>query len=160
MSSRLPLLLWLPRAFAVGQRSWARVLDRELAGEVRPAVTWRYALSPDEKRFVRVLLRRHSQLWCWRTDQQARAGDFALVDMSAPDPANRRWFVVDVKLEAPLRRGGGGAGNQLVNAGRVGRVLATRGLVGKGTAPVLLTGDRRELVREIAGATSARLPAR
>jgi hypothetical protein len=150
MSARPPLLLWLPRAFAVGRRTWAQVLDRALDGDVRPQVVWRYALTPDERRFVRELLRRHSRLWCFRTDQQARAGDFAIVDMSAPRPEARQWFVVDVKLHAPLRRGGGGAGNQLTGAPRVGEALARRGLVGPRVAPVLLTGDRRTLVDGVA----------
>lgn len=85
-----------------------------------------FALNADEERFVYGLLdtrerqglRKHN-LWVFRSHQQKFAGDFVVVDMSRPLKKQGRlllpdWdvFVLDVKMNAPLKLGGGGAGIQ------------------------------------------------
>ncbi len=129
-------------------------MNRALDARVRAAFGWRYVLCPDELRFVRALLTRHSRMWCWRTDQAARAGDFALVDMSSPEPADRTTFVVDVKLSAPLIVGGGGGSNQLNRASEAMSSLRRTGVIEHLRPPVLMTGDRSALIEALSRRTA------
>ncbi len=69
----------------------------------------------DEKRFARILLERKSNLWLFRTHQQRFCGDFVIVDMSDPDPEQRKVYALDLKQGASLKQGGGGAGIQFKN---------------------------------------------
>lgn len=85
-----------------------------------------FAMSNDELRFAFGLLdgpsqaglRKHN-LWLFRPDQTCRAGDFVVVDVSAPPRGVMpSWevFVLEVKMSAPLRLGGGCVGLQLQHA--------------------------------------------
>lgn len=71
-------------------------------GEVRRALTCHQA----ERRFARQVLERRTNLWVLRPSQRAFCGDFLLVDMSERRESARRVIVLELKLGAPLRRGG------------------------------------------------------
>ncbi|MEZ4238322.1 MAG: hypothetical protein R3F59_19655 [Myxococcota bacterium] len=130
-----------------GRCSFDQVLARALPAAIHHHTAWRFALSPDERRW-RALLHALPQLW-QRTDQQARCGDFVAVDMSAPRREHRRTWAIEVKLGAPLRVGGGGASNQLTGVHRAVDALAALGVAR--AEPVLLTGDGRAIARVLGG---------
>lgn len=95
MSLRAPIAVRLPRAFVRRRFDLASWFAR--TGEIRPAWGWRYRLHPAEARFAQALLRRKSNLWVYRCDQQGYAGDFVIVDMSAPDARHRTAWTVELK---------------------------------------------------------------
>lgn len=106
-----------------------------------------FAFKNDELHFARELLRRKSQLWLFRSNQRAFCGDFTVIDVSSPWPERRRAFVIDLKLGAPVRLGGGGAGVQLRNAERAVREIArTTGALGPDPTFDLLTGDSSKIL--------------
>jgi len=121
----------------------AQSIGRACSGRVRTELR-AFQLHPRELSFAKKILFERTQIWLWRTHQTALAGDFALVDMSAARPDRRRVWVVDLKLGAPLRFGGGGAGNQLSRADAVVAALSAQGVVGE-RRPTLVTGDGRAL---------------
>jgi hypothetical protein len=108
-----------------------------------------FAFKNDEQRFARVLMEKKSNLWLFRSNQRAFCGDFIVVDVSSPDPARRRAFVVDLKRGARVKVGGGGAGVQLRGAASAVRELArATGALVEATARVaLVTGDGELLLR-------------
>lgn len=160
MSRSTPIAVRLPMAFARGRLSMAQVLTSAVCGDVRPrsagslgvqhADLRAFELRRREVRFVRCLLDAHPRFWIWRTDQRQRAGDFALVDMSSPDPARRRLWIVDLKLGTEPKLGGGGAGNQLTNHGQAVAELASAGVVVR-VQPRLAVGDGLRLIDLVAG---------
>jgi hypothetical protein len=103
-----------------------------------------YAFKADEGRFARELLARRTERWLYRANQRAFCGDFVVVDMSPGRTAPRRAWVVELKLGAPLREGGGAVGLQLV---RATEALAALGLTGEAT---LLSGDARAVLEHLA----------
>ncbi len=108
--------------------SWSRRSGRRRLRIARAVGA--FAFKNDEHGFARELLARKTELWLFRTNQQAFCGNFVVVDVSSPRPPRRRAFVLDLKQGAGLRPGGGGAGVQFRNAPRVVRelALATRAL--------------------------------
>ncbi|MEN0067844.1 MAG: hypothetical protein AAGA48_37290 [Myxococcota bacterium] len=139
MPSSLPIAVRLTPAFASGRVRLADVLAH-VAGPAARGHESRWRLSSREWTFARRVLTEATRLWLWRTDPGAFAGDFVLVDMSSAEPERRPAWVVDLKCGAPLKVGGGGAGNSLVQAARAMAWLEAQGIVGPG-APVLATGD-------------------
>ena len=127
----------------------AALLERTLGRPQRDGFAWSaFAFKNDEQAFAKELLSRKTELWLFRSNQRAFAGDFVVVDVSSPDLARRRAYVLDLKHGAPLRLGGGGAGVQLKNAGRVVREVALRtGVLGESTEPDLVTGDAQGVLR-------------
>jgi hypothetical protein len=107
-----------------------------------------FAFKSDEGLFARQLLARRSQLWLFRSHQRRFCGDFVVVDMSSPVAARRRSWIVDLKLGAPLKLGGGGAGVQLKNADRaVAEIVRETGALEPPSRPERVTGSRREVLR-------------
>ncbi|MGF1527220.1 MAG: hypothetical protein ACFCBW_10555 [Candidatus Competibacterales bacterium] len=104
-----------------------------------------FAFKNDERQFARQLLSRRPHYWLFRTHQRHYCGDFVVVDMSSPKLEGRRVFVVDLKQNAPLRRGGG-AGRQFANAPEVVAALAQGGLVTPEVGFDKLSGDRRQVL--------------
>jgi hypothetical protein len=116
-----------------------------------------YAFCNDEAAFARELLRKRSQLWLFRSNQRRFCGDFVVVDMSSPVVERRPAWVVDLKLGAPLRVGGGGAGIQLRNSDRaLAEIADVHGAIAPPLAAERVTGDRREVLGYF-GVTEARL---
>jgi hypothetical protein len=106
-----------------------------------PRVVAEFAFKSDEHRFARALLTEKTQMWLYRVSQRAFSGDFVVIDASNPSRAKRRVYVLDLKLGAPVKRGGGGAGVQLKNAPRVVRDLAlATGVIDEETPFELVTG--------------------
>ena len=143
-----PLVLRIPTSrLESGQPVAWHVLARCRRRAVSARVTASFRFKNDERRFARQLVRRKSNYWVFRSNQQGFCGDFVVVDMSSPDPERRAVYVLDLKLGAPLKVGGGGAGVQFRNAARAVEAVARRtGAVLAGCAFVLLSGDKRELL--------------
>lgn len=147
MSSRLPYCIRLTRDTLARQDALRATLRRVAdAARADPAVTHHaYAFKADEARFARELLARRPERWLYRANQRAFCGDFVVVDMSARRTAPRRVWIVELKLGAPLREGGGPVGVQLLHAPEA---LAALGLPGDCT---VLTGDARAVLDHLAG---------
>ena len=143
MCPTLPIAVRLTPAFARSRVSLADLLARIGPQHRGQASLWR--LSSREWAFARAVLTDHTRLWLWRTDPQARAGDFVVVDMSSPDWARRPIWVIDLKCNAPIKFGGGGAGVSLTRASHAVTELADQGVVAE-VAPTLVTGDGRHLL--------------
>jgi hypothetical protein len=144
MAFQLPLCVRLHRRALLRRDAFFSSLMRVLRPPPSAAglAMHSFAFKNDEEDFARALLARHGRLWLYRSNQRAFCGDFVIVDMSSPSPARRRAFVVDIKLGAPLRRGGGGAGVQLRNAADVVRHVGAAGAVLGDDAPWdIVTGD-------------------
>lgn len=149
MPLRIPTFLHL-RLDALARRDAVAV---SVARSLRPApahaplIVSSFALKADERGFACALLRAKSNLWLYRTNQRAFSGDFIVVDVSSPTRDRRRAFVVDLKLGAPVRVGGGGAGVQLRNAARVVRDIALgSGALDESAPYELVTGDGAALL--------------
>lgn len=147
VSLRLPIAVRLPPAYATGRVGLSDVLAR-VGGPAARGLLARWRLSSREWAFARRVLTEATRFWLWRTDPGAFAGDFAIVDMSSPDPDRRIPWVVDLKCRAPVKLGGGGAGNSLVNADDAVECLAAQGLAAYGP-PRLATGDGSALFEAI-----------
>ncbi|MCK6511271.1 hypothetical protein L6R29_15020 [Myxococcota bacterium] len=101
----------------------------------------------DEKRFARILLERKSNLWLFRTHQQRFCGDFVIVDMSDPDPEQRKVYALDLKQGASLKQGGGGAGIQFKNVPIAVLDIAERtGIISPELVVEKLCGDASEIL--------------
>lgn len=144
-----PLLIRVPMPFVRGRCSFSQVIARVMPSEMYHRAAWRFLLSSDERRFARELLAACPRLWLYRTDQTRQAGDFLAVDMSAPKPAQRRSWAIELKLGAPLRLGGGGASNQLLGVSHAASALAALGVAE--APPVLVCGDGREVAALLGG---------
>lgn len=149
---RHPSVLKLPVAFVDRRMSALQVLleaakRHGIGSGGQGAFVACYRLSPDEIRFARGLGERHPNLWLYRTHQQRRMGDFAVVDVSSPDVTLRRLWVVEVKLNAPVTDGKG-AGNQLTQAHAVRPDLVDAGVLGDEVSAELRVGDGRSLVNQ------------
>jgi hypothetical protein len=146
--------MWLPRLLRLRGDVLARrdavniLVSRTLrpAAADLPRAVHAYAFKCDEHDFARDLLSARTNLWLYRSNQQAFCGDFVVVDVSSPDPARRPAYVLDLKRGAALRVGGGGAGVQLRRAGLALDEVARSGAVGKDCAWTAATGDRAALL--------------
>jgi hypothetical protein len=125
---RTPLLLRLPFWLADDGFRLDRAVARDPRWTVRPdhAVS-RLRLSGPERRFARTLLRERRSWWVYRCDQARGCGDFVLVPMSPPDPADRVPVALELKERSPLKPGGG---LQLRNSGAAVGELVALGVVG------------------------------
>ena len=149
MSRPIPLFLEIPRR-ALARRDLVPAL---VYRALRPARTEMarvvecFALCDDELGFARALLDKRSQHRLFRSNQRAFCGDFVVVDVSSPEIFRRRAVVLDLKLGAPLRLGGGGAGVQLRNADQAVRELARLSASVADQAPFeVVTGDAGEVL--------------
>jgi hypothetical protein len=102
-----PLTLLLP--------TW--LLDRfDLARAIAEERRWswsegyrlleRFQLRGHERTFVKTLLKGRTNLRLFRSNQRQACGDFVVVDMSAPQPSDRRVHVMELKTGDPLAIGG------------------------------------------------------
>jgi hypothetical protein len=127
----LPRLLRLRRATLARSDALGALVARSLRlrSEDLARATHAFAFKCDELWFARRVLSEHPRFWLYRSNQAAACGDFVVVDLSAPDPRRRRVWIVDLKLGAALRRGGGPAGWQLRCAAAAVDELVARGVV-------------------------------
>lgn len=145
-----PLVLHLPARSLPTTRSVAFFLRHQVPGRVSPRLVSAFRFKNDERPFALRLLARKPNLWVFRTNQLSSCGDFVVVDMSSPDPSIRDVWVLDLKQGAPLRWGGGGAGDQLRNVGLALADLAERfQVVPNDVEASLLVGDSKLLLQEL-----------
>ncbi|MBK9035300.1 MAG: hypothetical protein IPL61_29280 [Myxococcales bacterium] len=90
----------------------------------------RFAMSGPEQAFVQTVLARRTNLWLYRCNQRAACGDFIVVDVSSPTPADRVAVAIELKAGAPLALGG--ARVQLANVDAAVAELVVAGVVGGG----------------------------
>jgi hypothetical protein len=101
-----------------------------------------FELTPGERAFTLELARRKTNLWLFRSNQRRFCGDFVVIDMSSAQPAQRSVWVIDLKMNRPLKLGGGGAGVAFRNAdAAVGEIATSTGAILPGTALEKVTGD-------------------
>jgi hypothetical protein len=99
---RLPS--WLCQSFNL-----ARVIANEHRTHGRTAGVCRYDrfdMRSHERDFVKTVLARRSNLWLFRSNQRRSCGDFIAVDMSPSRRADRRTYVMELKMGVPLVLGG------------------------------------------------------
>ncbi len=111
-----------------------------LRSSVRPEAESVFAFKDDELAFARALAER-TQLWVFRANQRAFAGDFVVVDVSSPWIDRRPALVVDLKRGGRLREGRQGI--QMRRSDRALAALSARGIVGPSCTPVYVFGDAR-----------------
>lgn len=95
---------WLCRSFDL-----ARVIANEHRAIGRSVGACQYDcfdMRSHERAFVKTLLSRRRNLWLFRTNQRKFCGDFIAVDMSPSRPAQRRAFVLELKMGDRLVIGG------------------------------------------------------
>lgn len=146
---RLPLTIRLTRAAVARHDRFCERVVRAVEPRRADAAeaVHAFAFKADEGEFARAVLERHTRLWVYRANQRASCGDFVVVDMSSPWPARRRTYVVELKLGATPRVGGGGVGVQLLHAAEAVEELSVR----TAEAPVVaVVGDGAALVRWLA----------
>ena len=143
--SQAPTVLKIPFHWLKHSKSIGYLLSRKLNLHRKEIYSWiqRFTFCCDEKTFVLILMRSKPNYWVFRCNQQKRCGDFTVVDMSSPNPEERRIWVLDLKLKAPLKIGGGGAGIQLSKASSaVLEIANSTGIVSASSSFELLSGDR------------------
>jgi hypothetical protein len=141
------MLLQLHRR-ALARRDAVRTLvgHLRLRPSSRPEAVAVFAFKDDELAFARALAER-TQLWLFRANQRAFAGDFVVVDVSSPSAERRPAVVVDLKRGGRLREGRQGI--QMRRTDRVLAVLSARGVVAPSCVPVYVVGDAREVLASI-----------
>jgi hypothetical protein len=105
-----------------------------------------FAFKDGELAFARALSDR-TQLWLFRVNQRAFAGDFVVVDVSAPCPERRPAIALDLKRGARVREGRPGI--QMRHTDRALAALAAQGLVAPSCAPLHAVGDRQSILGSI-----------
>jgi hypothetical protein len=139
-----PMVLLLPRR-ALARRDVVRTLVARLGlrPSARPEAVSVFAFKDDELDFARALAER-TQLWVFRANQRAFAGDFVVVDVSSPRVDRRPAIVVDLKRGGRLREGRRGI--QMRRSDRALAALSERGVVGPSCISVHVFGDAREVL--------------
>lgn len=135
------LVLRLPRAALARRDAVARLAP----GTIERSV---FAFKCDELSFARALLERRTNLWLYRTNQRAFAGDFVVVDVSSPRRASRRLVALELKRGERLRAVRPTA-IQLQNTPVVVRALADAGVVHEGCRVDALQGDAGALLEHL-----------
>jgi hypothetical protein len=105
MSTTDPLTLRLP-SWLCESFDLARVIaneHRRIAGVCRFD---RFDMRSHERAFVKTVLARRSNLWLFRTNQRRSCGDFIAIDMSPSRRADRRAYVMELKMGERLVIGG------------------------------------------------------
>ncbi|MGE0791713.1 MAG: hypothetical protein AB7S26_38920 [Sandaracinaceae bacterium] len=147
MTRRHLLTLRLPLPSVLRADGFVRRL-RARGGEPTAKLVRAFAFKNDELPFARRLLELHTRIWLFRCNQHAFAGDFVAVDMSCADVEVRRAWCLDLKRGAPVKLGGGGAGNSFVRVEAAIREIAeVHGILTPEHAVRRATGDGASLLR-------------
>lgn len=150
-----PLVLRLLPGRPLTHEAIGRRLHALHGSRVGHGLAPRFALGSRERRFVRALLGAKSNLWLWRCRQDAFAGDFVAVDMSAESPAERSVFMLELKQGAPIKSV---AGHQMRKAAAVLEEISRRtGAIPPTPVSLPLTGDGGGLVAHLSGGRRAGL---
>ncbi len=144
----LPVVLLLPRR-ALARRDAVRVLVARLSKTrdfERAQLSSVFALKNDELEFARGIAAR-TNLWVYRVNQRAFAGDFVVVDVSSPDVQRRPAVALDLKAGGRVREDR--AGVQMRRTDRAIAALAERGVVATSCVPVHVVGDGQTVLASI-----------
>lgn len=148
MGTNVPWFLHL-RGRGLARRDIIEAAARSLhrARRVDPGdVVHAFGFKCDELDFARALVGAHPRYRVFRTHQQRRCGDFAVVDMSVVAAARRVLRVVDLKRAAPLRTERG-AGLQLTQTDALREALAREsGVIAADARVERATGDARAVL--------------
>lgn len=98
-----------------------------------------FEMRSHERAFVKTVLARRSNLWLFRTNQRRSCGDFIAIDMSSSRRADRRTYVMELKMGERLVIGG--ARLQCAQYGAAIDELVVREIVEDGSPVELLYGD-------------------
>lgn len=141
----MPIVLQLPRR-ALARRDAIRQLvsSFDFASFTRAEVEAAFAFKDEELPFARALTSRRSQLWLFRANQRAFAGDFIVVDLSSSRVAKRPVLALDLKRGQRVRLGR--AGIQMQRTADAVTALAAHGVVAQGARPLHATGDASALL--------------
>jgi len=141
-----PLTLRLPFWMADRGFRLERALARDPRWGGRPVhAVSRLRLSGPERRFACTMLRERRSWWLFRCDQVGGCGDFVLVQMSPPKPADRVAVALELKERSPLKPG---KGLQLRNSGLAVSELVRLGVVGT-NEHVRLEGSTDAVLEEL-----------
>jgi hypothetical protein len=142
--SSAPLILKLPRR-SLARRDAVRTLvgHLDVRASSRAEVEAMFAFKDGELAFARALAER-TQLWLFRVNQRAFAGDFVVVDLSSPSPECRPTIALDLKRGARVREGRPGI--QMRHTDRALAALVGRGLLAPSCVPMHVVGDARSLL--------------
>lgn len=147
--SQDPTTLRLHRA-ALARRDGLLHLLYARVGKLRPDIVSAFELTEDERSFARELLRRRPAFWLFRTHQRRFAGDFVAIDMASASSARRRAWAIDLKLSAPLKVGGGGAGVSFAQVDRaVAEIAEETGALTPSSMIERVTGDGDAVLRHL-----------
>lgn len=149
MTTTLPLVLKLPRR-TLARRDAVRMLVARLdekRDRPRAELVSAFEFKDAELAFARALSER-TNLWLYRVNQRAFAGDFVVVDVSSPDISKRPAVALDLKRGGRVREDR--AGIQMQRTDRAIAAIASAGVVGPGCTPIHVTGDARSVLAAIA----------
>jgi len=148
--TKTPITIRVPSSALRRADGLVRVLHNKLqAGKRRvdPKLVHAFAFKADERPFARRLLNLHARIWLFRCNQRAFAGDFVAVDMSSANVEKRRAWCLDLKLGAPVKLGGGGAGNAFVELrAAIEEIADELGVLTRDHEVLRATGDGKALV--------------
>lgn len=148
MTTTLPLVLKLPRRI-LARRDAVRMLVaglEEKRDRSRVELVSVFEFKDSELSFARALSER-TNLWLYRVNQRAFAGDFVVVDLSSPDVSRRPAVALDLKRGGKVREDR--AGIQMQRTDRAIAAIASAGVVGPGCTPIHVTGDARSVLAAI-----------
>jgi hypothetical protein len=141
MPSPDPLTLRLPR-WLCASFDLARAIANEHRSVGRTTGACqidRFEMRSHERTFVKTVLARRSNLWLYRTNQRRSCGDFIAIDMSPPRRAERRAYVMELKMGERLVVGG--ARLQCAKYGEAVDELVAREVLDESSPVELLYGD-------------------
>lgn len=143
-----PLVLHLPSSCLDQGLDVARLLsnDERFSWSHGYRLLEQFAMREPEKRFVRVLLRERTNLRVFRTNQRRWCGDFVVVDMSSPQPASRRVYVLELKAGQVVTEAGETHRQLSRYADAVAEIARDQGIVEAGATPTLLVGSPEDVL--------------
>lgn len=124
-------------------------LARAIANERRGCRFDQFEMRSHERAFVKTVLARRSNLWLFRTNQRRSCGDFIAIDMSSSRRADRRAYVMELKMGDRLVVGG--ARLQCAQYGAAVDELVARGIVEDRSPVELLYGDGAAVLAHLGG---------
>lgn len=144
-----PLTLRLP-SWLCDSFDLARVIANEHRTPGRTAGACRFdhfEMRSHERAFVKTVLARRSNLWLFRTNQRQFCGDFIAIDMSSSRRAERRAYVMELKMGELLVTGG--ARLQCAHYRAAVGELVGRDVLAASSQVELLYGDGAEVLRHL-----------
>ena len=121
---------------------------RSLGRTTRACRFDRFDMRSHERAFVKTVLARRSNVWLFRTNQRRSCGDFIAIDMSSSQRAERRAYVMELKMGERLVLGG--ARLQCAQYRAAVDELVAREILEDGSPVELLYGDGAAVLMHLA----------